>query len=109
MWDTRWTPLTTELIAEVELVIDEAGGIGSLGEIIGIKPRHLRRLRRGQEKAISYRLADQIFARSERSLIMLELPWYTVEQLQDLGVWKLPWGQQQPSSTNATEQEEPPE
>lgn len=92
MWDTRWTPLTPELIAEVEKVIDEAGGIGSLGEIIGIRPRHLRRLRRGHEKAISYRLADQIFARSERMLILLELPWYTIQELQDLGIWRQPFG-----------------
>ena len=92
MWDTRWTPLTTEFREEVQRVIDEAGGIGSLGDIIGIRPRHLRRLIRGHGKAVSFRVADQIFSRSDRALFLLDLPWYTIEDLQEMKIWNPPFG-----------------
>lgn len=92
MWDTRWTLLTDEFRIELEKVITEAGGIGSLSEIIGIKARHIRRLRRGHGKAVSFRVCDQIFGRSDRSLFLLDLPWYTVEELQGMHIWNPPFG-----------------
>ena len=92
MWDTRWTLNTPEFQENVQYVIDEAGGIGMLGEIIGIRPRHLRRIIRGHVKAVSFRVADQIFARSERSNFMREIEWYTVDEMQDMRVWNPPFG-----------------
>jgi hypothetical protein len=92
MWDTRWTPNTRAFRYEVQLVIDEAGGIGMLGEIIGIRPRHIRRIIRGHVKAVSFRVADQIFARSERSIFMYDLPWYTVDEMQEMRIWNPPFG-----------------
>ena len=92
MWDTRWTLNTTEFRSEVEKVIKEAGGIGMLGEIIGMRPRHIRRIIRGHGKAVSFRVADQIFSRSSRAMFLLELEWYTIEDLQEMKIWNPPFG-----------------
>jgi hypothetical protein len=87
LWDTRWTPNTEELRELVGVAVNEAGSVLALSRIIGMKYRHLRRVYHGESKAVSYRIADQILARSRVAYRLQDLPWLTVEELVDQGIW----------------------
>jgi len=60
----------------------------ALSRAINMKYRHLRRVAHGESKAVSYRIVDQILSRSSVAYRMQQLPWYTVEQMVDEGIWK---------------------
>lgn len=92
LWDTRWTPNNEQLQELIWLAVREAGNRKQLALIVGIKPRHLRRILDGTNKAVSYNVVDRILARSDISYRIRELPWLTVEQLLEQGVWKPQWG-----------------
>ena len=92
LWDTRWTPNTEEFRALIWAAANEAGNRKQLAIIVGIKPRHLRRILTGKNKAVSFRVADRLLARSDVAYKMRDLPWLTVEELLEQGVWKPQWG-----------------
>ena len=87
LWDTRWTPNTEELRELIGIAEKEAGSMLALSRAINMKYRHLRRVAHGESKAVSYRIVDQILARSSVAYRMQQLPWYTVEQMVDEGIW----------------------
>jgi len=87
LWDTRWTPNTEELRALIGVAVREAGSVLALSRIINMKYRHLRRVYHGESKAVSYRICDQILARSSVAYKLQELPWLTVEEMVEEGVW----------------------
>lgn len=87
LWDTRWTPNNEEFRALIEAAINDAGSVLALSRAIDMKYRHLRRIYHGHSKAVSYRIADQILARSSVAHKMLDLPWLTVDQLVEQGIW----------------------
>jgi len=92
LWDTRWTPNNEEFLALVWSAVEEAGNRKRLAAIVGIKPRHLRRIIFGETKAISFAVADRLLARSDVAYRMLDLPWLTVDELVEQGIWKPPFG-----------------
>jgi len=92
VWDTRWTPNNEEFRELLNAAINEAGNLRRLCLAIGIKQRHIRRIRSGHTKAVSFRVTDQILARTDVSYRILDLPWYTVNELMELGIWKPPFG-----------------
>lgn len=87
MWDTRWTPNTKELQELVGIAIRETGSALALSRAINMKYRHLRRVAHGESKAVSYRIVDQILARSSVAHRIRDLPWLTVEEMVDEGIW----------------------
>lgn len=90
-WDTRWTPVTDEVVELLWAVRREHGGSWlDLADAVGMKVRHLRRLYLKTNKAVSLRVMDNILARSNYSYRMHSLPWYTVEELMEHGVWENP-------------------
>ncbi len=88
LWDTRWTPNTEELRELVGIAAKEAGSMLALSRAINMRYRHIRRIFHGESKAVSYRIVDQILARSSVAYRMQQLPWYTVEQMVEEGIWK---------------------
>ena len=88
LWDTRWTPNTEELRELIDVAKREAGSMLALSRAINMKYRHLRRVAHVESKAVSYRIVDQILSRSSVAYRMQQLPWYTVEQMVDEGIWK---------------------
>ena len=90
LWDTRFTPVTDEVRELLEMVKDEydAGWVG-LAEAVGIRQRQLRRIR-NKHKTVSLRVMDQIMARSSYGYRLHTLPWYTVDELIEMGVWGIP-------------------
>jgi len=88
LWDTRWTENTEEFRALVRVAVAEAGSVAMLSRIVGLKQRHLRRILAGHTKAISFRVADCILARSEVAYRLSELEWITVSEVLDRGIWK---------------------
>ena len=88
LWDTRWTPNNEELRELIGVAVQEAGSVLALSRIINMKYRHLRRVYHGESKAVSYRIVDQILARSRVASKMRSLPWYTVEEMVEHGVWE---------------------
>lgn len=92
LWDTRFTPNNEEFRMLVAMTVKEAHTLRGLSSIVGIKQRHLRRILRGDVKAVSFRVADQILSRSAVSYRLRDLPWLTADELLDQGVWKPQWG-----------------
>lgn len=92
LWDTRWTPNNEQLHELIWLAVREAGNRKQLALIVGIKPRHLRRILDGSTKAVSFNVVDRILARSNVGSRIRELPWLTVDELLEQGVWKPQWG-----------------
>ena len=92
LWDTRWTPNTEEFRDLIWHAAREAGNRKRLAIIVGIKPRHLRRILKGEIKAVSFGIADRILARSDVAYKMIDLPWLTVDELIEQGVWSQPFG-----------------
>jgi len=88
LWDTRWTPNDDAFRDLIFYAVTEAGSVASLARIIGMKYRHLRRILHGESKAVSFRIADQILARSGVAYKLQELEWLTVEELLERGIWK---------------------
>ena len=88
LWDTRWTPNDDTFRDLLFYAVTEAGSVSSLSRIVGLKNRHLRRLLHGDHKAVSFRIADQILARSGVAYKLNELEWLTVEDLVERGIWK---------------------
>lgn len=87
-WDTRWTPNTEELRDLLQVAVSEAGSARALAGALPMKYRHLRRILNGETKAVSLRIVDRILVRSSVSDQILQLPWLTVEQLVEQGIWK---------------------
>ena len=92
LWDTRWTPNNEAFLELVWAAVEEAGNRRRLAAVVGIRPRHLRRIILGETKAVSFRVADNLLARSSLAYKMLDLPWYTIEELMEKGIWKPPFG-----------------
>ena len=88
LWDTRWTPNDDNFRDLIFYAVTEAGSVVSLSRIVGLKNRHLRRILHGESKAVSFRIADQILARSGVAYKLQELEWLTVEELIERGIWK---------------------
>jgi hypothetical protein len=88
LWDTRWTPNTEELQTLISIAAKEAGSMLALSKAINMKYRHLRRVYHRESKAVSYRIVDQILARSSVAGKMRELPWLTVEEMVEEGIWQ---------------------
>ena len=88
LWDTRWTVNDENYRALIQVAVNEAGSIRQLAIIIGLKERHLRRILKGDSKAVSFRITDQILARSGVAYKLQELEWLTVEEMQQRGIWK---------------------
>lgn len=88
LWDTRWTPNTSEYRELIDIAAREAGSMLALSKAINMKYRHLRRIYHGESKSVSHRITDQILARSSVAWRMQELPWLTVEEMVDQGYWK---------------------
>lgn len=91
MWDTRYTPVTDEVVEILMLVKTEWGGSWqSLAQTIGIKPRHLRRLYNKTQRTVTLSLMDRILARSDYSYRLHDLPWLTCDDLIEQGIWGIP-------------------
>lgn len=95
--DTRWTPLTDEVRDLVEQLKREAGSWRSVSRATGIPVRYIRRIRQREAtesckplKAISLRTLDTLLTPSEMAHRVQLLPWYTVEEMQEMGIWELP-------------------
>jgi hypothetical protein len=88
MWDTRWTPNDDNFRDLIFYAVTEAGSVLALSRIVGLRNRHLRRILHGDHKAVSFRVADQILARSGVAYKLNELEWLTVEELVERGIWK---------------------
>src|SRR6478736_4319774 len=81
LWDTRFTPVTPEVVELLELVKAEHDGTwDELAAAVGIRVRQLRRIR-NKHKTVSLRVMDQILARSGYGYRLHTLPWYTVDEL----------------------------
>jgi len=104
LWDTRWTPNNEQLHELIWYAVREAGNRKKLAIIVGIKPRHLRRILDGTNKAVSFRVVDRILARSDVAYRIRELPWLTVDELTEQGVWKPQWGSPRTEETGAEEE-----
>lgn len=96
-FDTRWTPLTDEIRDWMDSLKKEAGSWRAVSEATGFKPRYLRRLRQRHAtakskplKAVSLRTMDRLFTLSDLSHRVQHLPWYTVEEIQEMGIWSPP-------------------
>lgn len=100
LWDTRWTPVTDEVKDLFKTAAREAESLTQLGEFVGIKPRHIRRVINGPAKSVSFRVADQVLSRSSVGHKVSELPWYTPQEMVELGFWKRQWGNATPSATH---------
>ena len=93
LWDNRWTPVNDQLLELLNLARLEAGGTKKrLAIYVGIRPRQRRRYFNGNIKAMSFRVADQIFCRTEIPHRLLELEWLTVQELLDRGIWHAQFG-----------------
>lgn len=89
--DTRFTPVTDEVVELMWLVRAEYGGTWqSLSAAVGIRPRHLRRIHNKESKAVSLKILDRILARSDYSYKLHSLPWLTVDDLMEQGIWSIP-------------------
>ena len=93
LWDTRWTPNDDEFRRILWMAIREAGNRKKFAEIVGVKPRHLRRILKGEMKAVSYMLVDRLLIRSDVGYMIGTLPWLTTDELQEQGIWKPPFGE----------------
>lgn len=92
--DTRWTPLTDELRDVIEGLVKEAGTWGRVALATGIKKRYLRRLRQRVDypsgkalKCVSFDVLDRLLTPSEKVYLLQTLPWYTVDELLEKGLW----------------------
>jgi len=91
LWDTRFTPVNDEVVQLMWLVKSEHGGTWKdLADAVGIRVRHLRRIYNQKDKTVSLRIMDQIFGRSDHSYRLQQLPWLTVDELVEMGIWKMP-------------------
>lgn len=91
LWDTRYTPVNDELIEILYLLKAEYGGSWQqLAKAIGIKPRHLRRLYLREQTTVTLNLMDRILGRSDYSYRLHDLPWLTVDELVEMGLWGVP-------------------
>ena len=88
VWDTRWTPNNEELQELLNVAVREASNPHLLAQALGMRYRHLRRILHGDTKAVSYRVVDRILYRSSVSYRINDLPWLTVVQLVEQGIWK---------------------
>lgn len=107
LWDTRWTPNNEELRELIRYAVREVGSIRQLSKAVGLQTpsdhnRQIRRILKGEGKAVSYRVVDQILARSGVSYRIRELEWCTPEELVEKGIWK-PQGTFRPDPTDAEE------
>jgi hypothetical protein len=93
LWDTRWTPNDEAFRDLLWMAIREAGSRKQFALIVGVKPRHLRRILNGEMKAVSYMLTDRMLIRSNVGYSIGTLPWLTTEELQEQGIWKPPFGE----------------
>lgn len=103
LWDTRWTPNNEALRELIAYAVREVGSMRQLSKAVGFQTpsdhnRQIRRIMKGEGKAVSYRVVDQILARSGVSYRIRELPWYTPEELVEEGIWK-PQGRFRPDPT----------
>lgn len=91
MWDTRYTPVTDEVVELLRLVKAEYGGNWQqLSLAVDVKARHLRRLYNRRQAAVTLRLMDKILARSDYSHRLHDLPWLTADELVEQGIWGIP-------------------
>ena len=88
--DTRWTPVNQEVLDILQFLKREAGNWTTLSVATGVKARQVRRLRNGAQKCVSMTLMDKLLARSSMSHLLQTLPWYTIEELQEMGLWDEP-------------------
>lgn len=88
--DTRWTPVTAEVIDLIERCRREGGSQAVLARVAHIKPRQIYRLRKGQQKCVSYNVLDKLLHKSSISHLIDTLPWYTIEELTEKGLWDQP-------------------
>ena len=96
-FDTRWTPLTDEIRDWIDSLKQEAGTWVAVSEATDFKLRYIRRLRQREPtpyckplKAVSLKTLDRLLSLSDLSHRVSQLPWYTVEEMQEKGVWDLP-------------------
>jgi hypothetical protein len=90
LWDTRFTPVTDEIRELLVMVKNENDGSwDALAREIGIRTRQLRRIRL-KHKTVSLRTMDQILARSGYAYRLQTMPWYTVDELVEMGIWGVP-------------------
>lgn len=103
MHDTRWTPNDEHLRELLRVAVREAESVLQLSQILGIKYRQLRRYVNGESKAISYNVVDKILIRSSVADEIRNLPWYTVTELVELGIWQPQWGNPLPEDEDDDE------
>lgn len=87
--DTRWTPVTAEVVDLINYAYEECGSNwAELCRQTKVWPRHLRKIRRGKLQCVSFMVLDRLVSRSALSWRLHELPWYTIEELISLRIWK---------------------
>lgn len=109
--DTRWTPLTDEVRDVIDSLQREGGTWRAVSAASGLKTRYIRRLRQRKPqrsgkkvvqplKSVSYSTLDKLLARSDKVHVLQSLPWYTVEEMCEMGLWDepLPHMKQRPES-----------
>ena len=88
LWDTRYTPITDEVVELLFLLRKECGGTWrEVSRITNVKLRQIRRIRKREHKAVSFRMMDQMFCRSRHLYRLLDLEWLTIEELLERKIW----------------------
>lgn len=81
-----YTPVTPELLELLHRMRAEHGSWREVAAISGTKIRVLRRLHRGERKAVSMRLLDRLM-QATRVGHVEEFLWFTADDLTKLGIW----------------------
>jgi hypothetical protein len=88
--DTRWTPVTQKVVDIILQLEREAGNRVTLGFAAGVKPRQIYRIVKGKQKCVSLSVFDRLLARSSIAHRLEDFPWYTIEEIQEMGLWDQP-------------------
>lgn len=84
-----YTEVTGGVVEVFEMLFVEWGSWSMVGLVCEIKPRVIRRIRRGEQPVISLTVMDRAL-RWVSGVRVEDFVWYTVDELVDRGIWKAP-------------------
>lgn len=88
--DTRWTPVNEEVLDILRRLHREGGSWTAVAMATTVKQRQIYRIRKGQQKCVSMKVLDRLLAKSSMSHSIRDFPWYTIEEIQEMGLWNQP-------------------